>query len=649
MMKPVVKKIIRIVTILLAVVVNQVTAQSLQVAFPFADHAVLQREKAVPVWGKAKPGEKVTVALGENDAASMVGEDGHWVVYLSAMPAGGPYTLLVSSGTEQLRYNDVYVGDVWLVSGQSNMAWTLGNGVGANTGQEIAAADFPLIRFLNVPNETHSVPTECYNPVEWKICTPQHVAGFSAVAYFFARELHCNRNVPVGIISASWGATNIEAWMSAERLQTHDAYAQWVHQFDADSLRWQIKVAESRENDRMRDVLADKTDRGLQAKIYHLSYDDSAWPFMDAPLSIGKMNLKDFWGVVWLRTSFTLSDEWLREPLRLTGDINARKLDFWLNGTQLTTTDSVVFPRELLKKRNQLTVRMYVHWNSGWLGTNEHPLRLSGMDGTRSFVLDQPWRFNADIEPRLPGWQNYYNTNTVIYNAMIHPLMPYGLCGICWYQGENNAGQGRRYRTLLPMLIDDWRIGFQQGNLPFITIQLANYMKRMEQPSESGWAELREAQAFSLRYPQTGLVTTIDIGEANDIHPRNKLDVGRRLYKQAQVLAYGDHAVGCGPLFRSMQITGNEVRIRFDHASGGLQLKDSTLAQPFALAGEDRKFYWADRVRAEDDTVLLRCDHVSVPVAVRYGWADNPVANLYNKEGFPAVPFRTDDWDKEKR
>lgn len=636
--------------LLCLVAATPVTAQQLRLALPFADHAVLQRGKPVPVWGEAMPGETISVALGDNRVPARADASGRWMAYLPAMPAGGPYTLLVTGATERLERTDLYVGDVWLASGQSNMAWMLSNGVGPDTAQEIATADYPLIRFLNVPHETHAAPLERFEPVAWQTCTPQSAPGFSAVAYFFARELHRERGVPVGIISASWGATNIEAWIGADRLRTHEAYTEWVDRFDTDSLRWQTKVAQSRENDRTRDLLADKADAGLRGKLFRPSYNDRAWPELAAPVRIERMNLKDFWGIVWLRTSFTLPEEFLGQPLCLGGAMNARKLDFWLNGTKVTSLrpDSVVFPQKLLQRHNQLTIRMYVHWNSGWLGNPERPLCLTTADGKRSIVLDSPWRFNAEIEPRLPGWQNYYNTNTVIYNAMIHPLLPYGLCGIAWYQGENNAGQGRRYRDLLPLLIDSWRIGFRQGELPFITIQLANYMKRKDEPSESGWATLREAQAFSLRYPQTGLVTTIDLGDANDIHPRNKLDVGRRLYRQAQALVYGDSVTGCSPLFHSMQTAGGEVRIRFTHASGGLQVRDEALAQPFAVAGEDRTFHWADSVRIEGDTVILRCSRVAAPVAVRYAWADNPVTNLYNREGLPAVPFRTDDWERLK-
>lgn len=620
-------------------------SQSLCLAFPFADHAVLQRGKPIPIWGKALPGSQVVLTLGDCEIRGHADAQGRWLAYFPSFVAGGPYSLSVTSGDEQLERKDMYVGDVWLASGQSNMAWMLKNGVGANTEKEIAGADFPLIRFLNVPHETHSTPTERFEPIEWQLCNPQNAVHFSAVAYFFARELHCDKNIPVGIISASWGATNIEAWMSAGCLRTHPMYKEWVDNFDTDSLRWQNFVDDSRENDRMRDVIAQTADRGLRAKVYRPSYDDRAWPVAEAPVNTERMLLKDFWGVAWLRTSFSLPQRLTDETLVLGGDINVQGLELWLNGKKLALPSDrhrFIFPKYLLHQNNQLTARAVIHWNSAWLGTTEQPLTLTTLDGKSSFTLNSPWRFSTKLEPELPGWQNYYNTNTVLYNGIIHPLFPYGLCGILWYQGENNAGQARIYRTLLPMLINDWRIGFRQGELPFITVQLANYMKRTIEPSESKWAELREAQALSLRCPNTGLVTAIDIGETNDIHPRNKLDVGRRLYAQARSLVYGESVAGRGPSFRSMKIADGKIYLTFDNP---LRVKGGEIPKSFAVAGADRKFYWADEAYIEGNVVVLRSIDVPHPVAVRYAWADNPDTNLYGDEDLPVVPFRTDDWE----
>lgn len=624
--------------------ISGMASNNLYLAFPFSDHGVLQREKPIPIWGKAVPNATIVAEIGDNRGYGRADSTGKWLLYLPACTAGGPYELIVKSDNEQIKRRDIYIGEVWLASGQSNMAWKMQNGVGLNTKQDISGADYPLIRFLNVPNETHCTPIEKLVPVNWEICTPEHVKGFSAIAYYFARELYQRHNVPVGIISASWGATNIEAWMSADVLRTHNTYAKWVEEFDTDSLRWQNYVYQSKKNDHIRDSIATQATQGICKKVFSPGYNDDNWPTVNIPVNTNKMKLNNYWGITWLRTNFEVPVHLSKQSLLLDGNINVQNIQLWLNGTKLTPLPNkkFEFPARLLKYKNQLTARVVIHWGSAWLGTDEQPLILTTQNGIQSFRLNNPWKFNATLEPELPGWQNYYNTHTVIYNAMIYPIMPYGMRGIFWYQGENNAGQGKQYQTLLPNLIESWRIGFRQGNLPFITIQLANYMKRVSEPSESKWAELREAQVMSLRYPNTGLVTTIDIGEADDIHPRNKLDVGLRLYRQAQALVYDNSIVGRGPTFRTMKIEGDKIRIYFDNVSGGLKTKDESQPKSFAIAGSDQKFYWADTAYIEGETIVLHSDKVNDPVSVRYGWADNPEVNLYNSDNLPAVPFRTD-------
>lgn len=640
-----VKLILLVFKIIIAI--PSLASNNLYLAFPFSDHGVLQQEKPIPIWGKALPNATVVAEIGDNRGYGRADSSGKWLLYLPACSAGGPYELIVKSNNEQIKRKDIYIGEVWLASGQSNMAWKMQNGVGPNTDQDISDANYPQIRFLNVPNETHSIPIEKLAPVDWEVCTPEHVKSFSAIAYYFARELYQHHNVPIGIISASWGATDIEAWMSADVLRTHNAYTKWVEGFDTDSLKWQNYVCQSQKNDRIRDSIATHANRGIRKKVFSPNYKDDDWLTVDTPVNTNKMKLNNYWGVTWLRTDFEVPANLSKQSLLLDGSINVQNIELWLNGTKLTPLPSkkFEFPARLLKRKNQLTARVVIHWGSAWLGTDEQPLILTTQNGMQSFRLDNPWKFNATLEPELPGWQNYYNTHTVIYNAMIHPLMPYSMRGIFWYQGENNVGKAKQYQSLLPKLIESWRIGFKQGNLPFITIQLANYMKRASEPLESKWAELREAQAMSLRYPNTGLVTTIDIGETNDIHPRNKLDVGRRLYQQAQSLVYDASIIGRGPTFRKMEIEGDKIRIYFDNVSGGLKTKDGDQPKSFAIAGSDQQFYWTDTAYIEGETIVVYSDKVPNPVSLRYGWADNPEVNLYNSDDLPAVPFRTDNWN----
>jgi sialate O-acetylesterase len=285
---------------------------------------------------------------------------------------------------------------------------------------------------------------------------------------------------------------------------------------------------------------------------------------------------------------------------------------------------------------------MLVYWGDAWLGTQENPLLLITKSDTLS--LSGKWKYNTSIEKRLSGWQNYYNTYSVLYNAMIHPAMPYSISGILWYQGENNVGKGKDYRTLLPLLINDWRLGFKQGNLPFITVQLANHQKRKSEASNhSSWAELREAQAMSLMYPNTGLAVAIDMGEEYNIHPTNKYEVGRRLYLQACKVAYNDSlVVASGPTFKTMKTEGSSIRISFDNIGDGLMVKGKQL-KGFSVADENQKFIFAD-AEIEGNEIVVSSKKISKPVAVRYAWENNPEATLYNRNNLPAVPFRTDNW-----
>lgn len=631
--------------ILLLFCIRSISAMGpLRLPSVFSDHMVLQRGKPVPVWGMAAPNQEVTVRLEGQTYRCHANEQGEWILYIPERPAGGPYSMSVSSLTDRIELKDVYVGEVWLASGQSNMAWTMKGGVGINTEKEIAEADYPLIRYFNVPNETHITPIKKWNRNDWKLCTPQHAADFSAVAYFFAKELFRDMKIPIGIINASWGATSIEAWMNPEILKTHKAYTAWLDTLDTDSLKWQQKVFKSKESERMRAVIAAQATAGLKAGVYKPSYKDKDWQKISAPITTEKMKLGGYWGITWLRTSFELPSGSTKQPFLLKGDINAQKVEVWLNG-QKVKGDKQVFelPACLLKKQNQLTFRVLIHWGSAFLGTEQKPLKVCSADGSLDLPLMGEWRFNAGLEPALPGWQNYYNTHTVLYNAMIYPLMPYSMRGILWYQGENNTWQSKRYQQLLPTMIEDWRVGFRQGNIPFLIVQLANYMKKKPQPSESAWAEMREAQARTLIYPNTGLATTIDIGEENDIHPKNKKEVGWRLYLQAQRLDYGRNIVASGPTFESMKMEGSKVRIRFTNASNGLMMKGTALVG-FAVAGSDRKFHWA-KADIQAGEVIVYAQEVAQPIAVRYAWADNPDANLYNVEELPAIPFRTDTWE----
>lgn len=638
------KKIsIVIIAQLLLLCVGQIYAASLQLPSIFSNHMVLQREKPIAIWGKANAGSKVAVDFLQEIFTCQADVNGNWMLYIPAKPAGGPYTLLITSVNECIELQDVYIGEVWFASGQSNMAWMLQDGVGVNTEEEIANADYSLMRFFNPLHETNIIPAEKWQRKDWDICTPEAAKTFSAVGYFFAREMLQDKKVPVGIISSSWGATSIEAWMSADMLKTHKAYTEWVENLDIDTLKWRKRVDESLENDRMREVIVAEANAGIKAGVYKASYNDKDWAITTAPIRTDKMNLTEFWGVAWLRTTFESPKT--KESLFLAGDIDIKALEVWLNGKKIKQSgiEHIELPAKWLKAKNTLSFKATIYWGSAHLGTEVQPLSLSTKDSTLVIPLDNEWRYNAELERRAPGWQNYYNTNTAIYNAMVYPMMPYTMRGFLWYQGENNAGQAKRYRQLLPMMFTDWRVGFRQGNLPFLIVQLPNFMKKQPQPMESGWAEMREVQAKMLMYPATGLAVTIDIGEEHNVHPQNKQDVSHRLYLQAQKVAYGKKdIIAMGPTFHSMNIEGNRIRISYSNVDQGLVVRGTELLG-FTIAGNDKKYHWA-KAEVQGNDVIVYSGKVDNPVAVRYAWADNPDVNLYNSAGLPAAPFRTDEW-----
>ena len=467
----------------------------------FSHHMVFQRGQKIKVWGMAKPGTTIIVSLNGKTAKGKANVKGRWQVNLPAMKEGGPYELVVQAGDEKIVLKDVYIGEVWIASGQSNMWWPVSASLNAE--KEIKEANYPLIRLLQVPLKSSNQlqwDVEC----KWQVCSPETVKNFSAVAYFFARELYKNLNVPIGMIHSSVGGTPAMAWTSYKTLKSNPKFK----------------------------------------------------PLLD----------------IWSKYD--------------------QEVKNWQRDVEKTKKEGKPEP--------------------------PHPRAPFGLD---------------------PQWAECWRP-AVLYNAMIAPFTLYPIRGAIWYQGESNVGRAEEYSVLFPAMIEDWRKTWGIGDFPFLFVQLANFMERKPEPSESAWAELREAQASALRLPNTGMAVAIDIGEANDIHPKNKQDVGKRLALAALAIAYGHKIEYSGPLFERMEIEGNKARIFFKHTGSGLVCKGDKLLG-FAIAGEDKKFVWAD-ARIEGNTVVVWSDKVQKPVAVRYAFENHPVCNLYNKEGLPAVPFRTD-------
>ena len=626
-------------------------------------HMVLQRERPVPVWGWASPGEAVQVTFrGRTYPASLPAADGRWQVLLPPTPAGGPYQLTVQGATgPALVLDDVLVGDVWLASGQSNMQFKVkdpnpgGYQPVRDAAQEIAAANYPRLRMLTVDQALAYRPQAEVGSTSWQVCSPATVAGFSAVAYFFGRDLLLHYQVPIGLVVSSWGGTPAEAWVSAEGLQPLPEFAPVLADFAqrptllADDQR----AYEARQRDPT--TYGRLHDRGYLPSggtWAAPSFDARAWPTLPVPGAWeSQPGLRTYDGVVWLRKELALPATAAGQPLTLSlGQIDDAD-STWFDGHLVGYTEgygkvrTYQVPAALVQAgRHVVAVRVVDTGGGGGL-TGGAALQATGAGFSQS--LAGPWQYQQGLAPAAVPQPPYPGgapqAPSVLYNAMINPLLPLALKGVIWYQGESNAGRAAQYRRLLPALITDWRQRFNQPALPFLVVQLANFLAAQPEPGPSAWAELREAQAAALALPGTGLATAIDLGEANDIHPHNKQAVGQRLALAARRVVYADKKVtASGPTYASVAVAGPAARLRFTNLGGGLVVKGDVL-RGFAVAGADQHFYWAT-AKVVGKEVVVSSPQVPHPVAVRYDWADNPDGTLYNRAGLPALPFRTDTW-----
>ena len=619
----------------------------------FTDHVVLQRGVPIPVWGWTTPGATVKVTLNHQSATAQAGTNGKWIARLPAEVAGGPFELEVT-GPNAVTVHDVLIGDVWICSGQSNME--MGIQQVNNPDAEIADARRPQIRLFTVPHKTSFHPIETVDS-QWLVCSPETVkkdgwGGFSAVGYFFGRALQEDLQVPIGLIHTSWGGTIAEAWTSGDRLLDMDDFADAVRE-----IRKQDEAANSTVPlpQRIQKWWANN-DPGSQGDTWAIpSLDTGSWKSMKLPALWEEAGLPDYDGVVWFRKAVELPADWDGKAAVLhLGPIDDNDTTY-INGQQVGSTDGYnidrkydVKPSILKAGRNLIAIRVLDTGGGGGIYGKATDLRLIRTDNPSTSVdLAGDWKYaaSASLKKTAPfpdRLDNNPNVVTVLYNGMIAPLIPFGIKGAIWYQGESNAGRAAQYRTLLATLIEDWRSRFEVGPFPFFVVQLANFMAAKPEPGESAWAELREAQVFgAARAGNSGVALAIDIGDAQDIHPKNKQEVGRRLALAARAIAYHESIPYSGPVYRELEIKGHRAVVHFDHVHGGLTVHDGPKLKGFAIAGADKHFVWADAV-VEGDTVVLSAPSIAQPAHVRYDWADNPDGNLYNQAGLPTVPFRTD-------
>ena len=612
---------------------------AIQVARIFSDHMVLQRGINVPIWGMADPGEKVMLEINGLVSAAVTGKDGKWKAYLPEFEAGGPYELIVT-GDNEIRFTDVMFGDVWIASGQSNMAWRLDNS--NNSEEEVKNANFPSMRLFYVPRRVGKLPKDDLEGGQWDVCTPAVAKEFSAVAYFFGRELHKDLNVPIGLINCNWGGTVAEAWTSSEMLRSLPDFKDRVIELD-DGPNWENDIEANNQRGLKKNDIINNSFNGLEVGVHKINYNSNDWPVVVAPNWEEQLE-----GVVWMRKVIEIPKEFKGKEIRFDLGRIDNSSTIYFNEQELGKAGSPNFseftvPAKLVKAgKNVIAVRLLHRWGTPNFQGPEDRMKLYAPNGAILDNLAGPWKYMTGLEPAFPDIIGYQNYPMSLFNGMVNPIIPFGIKGVIWYQGESNASRAYQYRSLFQSMIEDWRIRWGMDYFPFLFVQLANYMDIPEQPQEDDWAELREAQTMALRLPNTGMAVTIDIGEMFDIHPRNKQDVAHRLALAAKRIAYHQELVFSGPLYKSMEINKSDIEIAFDHIGKGLMVKEDKLTG-FQIAGKDKKFYWAD-AQIVGGEVFVSSDKVKEPVAVRYGWAINPACNLYNKNGLPASPFRTDDW-----
>jgi len=627
----------------------------------FGDHMVLQAEAALPVWGWAEAGEKVTVRLGAQEAGAVADAKGKWSVRLPTMKPGGPHEMIVTA-SNTIRVTDILVGEVWICSGQSNMAMSVG--ASADAKAEIAAAKYPKMRAFTVAHAAKLTPQMDVTG-RWEVCGPSTAARFSGVAYYFGRELHRKLDVPVGLINTSWGGTRIEPWTTREALDKLPALAEALESLD--KLKAEPALSENQfaaalaEHKKSRASLVEmEADEKLAAAMAAPGLDDADWKQMNVPGAWEKSALPGFDGLVWFRKTVRLPASWAGKDLVM----NLCPIDevdvTWFNGTEVGRTGSLKrndfmkhwnVPRQykvpgaaVKAGRNVIAIRVIDTKFAGGLWS-EKPVRMElewvGAEGEKPLPLAGTWRYKvgAALTP-APRRPSYPGLPTALYNGMIHPMVPFAIRGAIWYQGESNNGDGMLYYEKMKALIGGWRKVWRQGEFPFYFVQIAPFGRYAAGNLPRFW----EAQAAAMSIPNTGMAVTIDVGDLQDIHPKNKQDVGRRLALWALAKTYGDDKrVYSGPMYKSMSAEGGKVRIRFDHVGGGLASRDGEPLRWFQIAGADRKFVEAS-AEIDGDTVVVRSEAVASPVAVRFAWDKAARPNLVNKEGLPASPFRTDRW-----
>lgn len=618
----------------------------------FGDHMVLQRNQAVPVWGTSAKNAKVTLNFNGQKASAKADAQGNWKIVLNAMKEGGPYIMTITSGKEKVQYSDIMMGEVWLCSGQSNMEFVLKNALGYKAEQKVAKEQ--TIRQFLVPKKMSLTPNKDLDGGQWLKADTNTVGDFTAVGYFFAKKLAQQLHVTVGLIHSSWGGTQAECWISKEAMlasptlhnlaETH-APSSW------DSVRAMVDHV-------IRDY-AYKKDKIVYYNAEQLATEPSSfftkWQKGNAP---GAMEWQGRWasyrGNMFMQHNIRLDSNYakIKSVLQL-GQTDA-DLVMYINGKlvkqgNLSGNYQVELPPGTWKGGdNSLLIELQsLQKNPAWygLGIYGEPNNVyTAFADTTIKLADTNWRVMPNLKKLYYYDFSPNNTVATLYNGMIKALIPYSIAGVIWYQGEANASRAYEYRTTFPLLITDWRNKWGR-QFPFLFVQLSSFGSMDNSNKGSDWAELREAQTMTLQLPNTGMAVTTDIGNANDIHPKDKADVGIRLAAKALRDVYKQPGQSESPLFASVDFKDGYALVSFSHADSGLVAKDPYgYIKGFELAGADHRFYYA-KAEITGNQLKVWCSQVTQPIAVRYAWTNAPVeANIFNKEGFPVGPFRSDSW-----
>lgn len=622
------------------------------------DSMILQRDMKINIWGWASKGEKVSIKFNDKSYHTKTNDEGNWTLQIAPMKAGGPYTMEIS-GKNKIVLHDILIGDVWFCAGQSNMVHQM-KLHGIRYADEIANANYPEIRQFWVPNTTNlQSPQNDLPSGSWKCANPNDVKDFSAVAYFFAKALYEKYHIPIGIINASRGGIPIEAMMSEESLQSFPNIVQTIKKnkdtaYVNETNRKAFAAMQS---------IKKPEDKGITEKWYDTSYQPKEWHRIAVPGYWADEGAKNLNGVVWYRREINLPASMANPANGGTKVFLGRIVDadkLYINGQKVGSTGYMypqrryAIPDGVLKPgKNLFVVRVTSNFGKGGFVPDKPYQLIAGND---TIDLTGYWQYKVGLLNAPHNGSHHFvgsialqNQPTALYNSMVAPLINYNIKGFVWYQGESNTGKPDEYAKLQPAMINDWRSKWDEGDIPFLFVQLPGFGDYNYLPSESEWATFREAQAKSLSVTNTAMAVAIDVGEWNDIHPDKKKPVGDRLALAAEKIAYNENIVYSGPTYQSQKIEANKIIISFTNTGSGLIFKDSSYISPppgeaegaFEIAGDDKKFFWANAV-IDGDKIIVSSDNVPSPKYVRYAWADSPVnPNLMNKEGLPAAPFRT--------